>query len=316
MGYQLRIYPVEPWLAELREAQPEAARQVDEALDALRADGAAVGPPLVAPVDYVPDGRDVGFELDRSYQRQLEAVNRVRRQSAEVATLRKRLEVLLDEAMDDDQRARLRAARDGLQAQEEKIFQISRRMQQRVEAFHSSKEVLRASFLEALSDEATLLGYASLVSADVPAERPADLMELRPGAPDRIVARLLFTVEDPETAIVIAAATEDEILHAWYDEVVLSADMGYGTPAAEIPNPDRLCETATGELPSLAGAHSAHIGQGCSADRRLLVTRVLAGSRTEDNVRNAAFTLRHDHVIAVSGVIAAETAITSPARSA
>ncbi|HEX8006905.1 MAG TPA: hypothetical protein VF482_10810 [Trebonia sp.] len=246
MGYQLHIDPdVESWLTETREAWPEAARQIDEALDALRADGTAVGPPLVAPVDYVPDGRDAGFELDHSYQRQLGAVNRVRRQSADVATMRKRLEVLLDEAMDDAQRARLRAARDGLQAQEEKIFEISRRMQQRVEAFRARKEVLRASFLEALSDEAMLLADASLVSVGVPAERPAGLMELRPGAPDEIVARLLFTVEDPETANVIAAATEDEILHAWYDGVVSPAYMEYGSPAAEAPNP--------GALPALLG---------------------------------------------------------------
>lgn len=239
MGYQLHIDPdVEFWLTETRKAWPEAARRIDEAFDALRADGAAVGPPLVVPVDYVPDGRDIGIELDYSYRRQLEAVNRVRRQSADVATLRKRLEVLLDEAMDDGQRARLRAARDGLQAQEEKIFQVSRRIQQRVEAFRARREVLRASFLEALSDEALLLADASLVSADIPAERPAGLMELRPGAPDQIVARLLFTIEDPETANVIAAATEDEILHAWYDEVVPLDYAGYGSPAAETPNPD------------------------------------------------------------------------------
>lgn len=239
MGYQLHIDPdVESWLAETREAWPEAARQIDEALGALRADGTAVGPPLVAPVDYVPDGRDAGFELDHSYQRQLEAVNRVRRQSADVATMRERLEVLLDEAMDGDQRARLRAARDGLQAQEEKISRISRRMQHRVEAFRARKEVLRASFLEALSDEAMLLADASLVSVGVPADRPASLMELRPGAPGEIVARLLFTVEDPETVNVIAAATEDEILHAWYDDVVSLDYAGYGSPAAEAPNPD------------------------------------------------------------------------------
>jgi hypothetical protein len=137
--------------------------------------------------------------------------------------------------MDDAQRARLRAARDGLQAQEEKIFRISRRMQQRVEAFRARKEVLRASFLEALSDEAMLLADASLVSIGVPAERSANLMELRPGAPDEIVARLLFTVEGPETANVIAAATEDEILHAWYDDVVPPDHAGYGSPAVETP---------------------------------------------------------------------------------
>jgi len=252
MGYQLRIDPdVEFWLTETREAWPEAARQIDEALDALRAGGATVGPPLVVPVNYVPDGRDIGIELDYSYQRQLEAMNRVRRQSADVATLRKRLEVLLDEAMDDDQRARLRAARDGIQAQEEKIFQISRRIQQRVDAFRARKEVLLASFLEVLTDEAMLLADASLVSADIPAERPAGLMELRPGAPGKIVARLLFTAKDQETANVIAAATEDEILHAWYDEVVPPDYVGYSTPAAEILNSDGLCQTSPGEFPAI-----------------------------------------------------------------
>jgi hypothetical protein len=240
MEYQLHIDPaVESWLEQMRAAWPEGARQVSEALEVLRADGAAAGPPLVVPVDYVPDGRDVGIELDHSYQRQLEAMNRVRRQSADVATLRKRLGIHLGEAMDDGQRARLRAAYDGIRAQEEKIFQVSRRMQQRVDAFRARKEVLRAAFLEALSDEMALLADASLVSADVPAERPVGLMELRPGAPDQIVARLLFTVEDPETANVIAAATEDEIVHAWYGEVIPPDYAGYGSPAGEDPDATR-----------------------------------------------------------------------------
>jgi hypothetical protein len=164
-------------------------------------------------------------------------VNRVRRQTADVATLRKRLEVLLEETTDDEQRARLLAARDGLRAQEEKIFQISRGMQQRVEAFRARKEMLRASFVEALSDEAMLLADANLVSIGIPAERSAELMELRPGAPGQIVARLLFTVKEPKTAHIIAAATEDEILHAWYDDVVPPDYAGYGSPAAGNPDP-------------------------------------------------------------------------------
>ena len=46
------------------------------------------------------------------------------------------------------------------------------------------------------------------------------LMELRPGAPKGIVARVLFTVEPGQPARVIAAATEHDVLTAWYDRVV------------------------------------------------------------------------------------------------
>ena len=45
-------------------------------------------------------------------------------------------------------------------------------------------------------------------------------MELRPGAPRGIVARVLFAVEPGQPARVIAAATEHNVLTAWYDRVV------------------------------------------------------------------------------------------------
>jgi len=55
MGYEPEIaYTVESWLADLRRQSPDEARLIDDALDRLRADGAAAGPPLVVPV--APDG--------------------------------------------------------------------------------------------------------------------------------------------------------------------------------------------------------------------------------------------------------------------
>jgi hypothetical protein len=55
VGYQLYIDPeVESWLAALRKQSKADARRVDKALDTLRNDGAALGPPLAVRVEYSP----------------------------------------------------------------------------------------------------------------------------------------------------------------------------------------------------------------------------------------------------------------------
>jgi hypothetical protein len=92
MSYRIKMAAeVAGWLARLREADPDTAGLVDEALVALRGQGASLGPPLVMPVEVHPE--QTRADLDHAYQRQLEMLTRVRRAIAEMATARKRLEL-------------------------------------------------------------------------------------------------------------------------------------------------------------------------------------------------------------------------------
>jgi len=189
------------------------------------------GPPLVVPVRYDPGHREVAPELDRSYQRRLETLTQVRREASEVATLCKSLKDRLDDPMTDDQRERLRSAYQGIRGQEEKIIEVSIRIDRDVQAFRARKEALKASMVEALIDELTMLADASGVTGRS-VQPTGQLMELRPGAPKGIVARLLIAVErgqpgqpgqpgrPRQPAQVVAAATERAVLAAWYDRAV------------------------------------------------------------------------------------------------
>ena len=92
MGYRIRMVPeVAGRLGQLRAADPGTAGVVDEALAALRDQGAGLGPPLVIPVETRPESARP--DLDQAYQHQLEMQARVRRAVAEMATARKRLEL-------------------------------------------------------------------------------------------------------------------------------------------------------------------------------------------------------------------------------
>jgi hypothetical protein len=222
MGYQLDFAPgLRHWLAALEADQPDVARQVNQALDTLKAKGEQIGPPLVVPVDYEQRHCGAAPELERTYRRQLEALGQLRREVAEVVTLRKRLEDRLDDATTDDQRERLRSAYEGIRAQEEKITEVGKRMDLDMRAYRARKEALTASLTEAIIDGLTMLADVADVMGAPELEQPSGpLMELRPGAPKGIVARLLFTVEPGRSAQIVAAATERDVLTAWYDRVV------------------------------------------------------------------------------------------------
>ncbi|MGP7996189.1 MAG: PspA/IM30 family protein [Streptosporangiaceae bacterium] len=95
MGYQLRMSgEIHDWLQNLRRTDPPRAGLVAEALTALAAGGASLGPPLVRPAD--PDQvtaaepeADPRARLDVAYQDQLELLAPLRRRVADAATLAK-----------------------------------------------------------------------------------------------------------------------------------------------------------------------------------------------------------------------------------
>lgn len=224
MGYQLEVAPgLRHWLATLEADQPDVARQVNEALDTLKAKGEQAGPPLVVPVDYRPGHRELAPapELERTYMRQVHALTRLRREVGDVATLRKQLEDGLDDEATEDQRERLRSAHDGIQVQEQRITEVCQRLDLDMHAYRARKEALMASVTEAIVDGLTMLADVAEVIGATDLEEPGgQLMELRPGAPKGIVARVLFMVEPGQPPRVVAAATESDVLAAWYDRVL------------------------------------------------------------------------------------------------
>ena len=131
-------------------------------------------------------------------------------------------------------------------------------LQARADAFRTRKEVLKASFVAAQSslnvhqtiavsgltgddgsqqqeDTSGAISAAQAELADVIArmERelghegwPEGLMELRPGAPVHSDVRILFAIEPPATALLIAVLEGPEVVKSQFPEAVMaSADM-------------------------------------------------------------------------------------------
>lgn len=185
MASGLRLHSeLRDWLRDLRVTEPGLARLVGEAVLAVLEAGESLGPPLVMPLESVlrpPD--DPREALDYSYQRQLEALQKVRRGVAEVATSRKRVELQVDqleqaagglarqsqdalgtgqEDLASDARSREAGAREQLLVlrrqlsvllgEEQRVTAASQRLQAKVDAFRTRKETIKAMYT---ADEAS-----------------------------------------------------------------------------------------------------------------------------------------------------------------
>jgi PspA/IM30 family/Helix-turn-helix domain len=195
MGYQLRMHnEIRDWLTGLRGTEPELARLVGEGVLAMLDAGQGLGPPLVVPLESVlrppDDPRDA---LDYSYQRQLEALQKVRRGVADVATSRKRVELqagqlehgavklakqrqdALDAGHEDlaseartreaEVRERLSELRQQLSilaGEEQKLTAASQRLQARVDAFRTRKETIKATYTAAEASRTVREAFASI----------------------------------------------------------------------------------------------------------------------------------------------------------
>jgi DNA-binding XRE family transcriptional regulator len=195
MGYQLRMHSeMRAWLTGLRGAEPELARLVGEAVLAMLEAGESLGPPLVVPLVSVlrpPD--DPRGALDYSYERLLEALTKVRRGVADVATSRKRVELqasqleqvaaklasqcgdALDAGRGDlASEARIREAGvqkrlSGLRHQflilageEERLTAASQRLQAKVDAFRTQKETIKATYTAARASQTVREVFAAI----------------------------------------------------------------------------------------------------------------------------------------------------------
>lgn len=145
-----------------------------------------------------------------------------------------------------EQLADLRRQYADVQAEEERITVASQRLQAKVDAFRTRREAIKAAYTaaqaaaeaawaEAVIDDASAdidsAGAAGdeTVNADSPGPaRPSlQLSELRPGAPESADTRILFTVEPPGTAVLLAAGTESDWLRAWYTEAIANCRIRY-----------------------------------------------------------------------------------------
>jgi hypothetical protein len=195
MGYQLRMHSeMRAWLTGLRGAEPELARLVGEAVLAMLEAGESLGPPLVVPLVSVlrpPD--DPRGALDYSYERLLEALTKVRRGVADVATSRKRVELQASQleqvaaklasqcgdALDAGRKdlaseARIREAGvqkrlSGLRHQflilageEERLTAASQRLQAKVDAFRTQKETIKATYTAARASQTVREVFAAI----------------------------------------------------------------------------------------------------------------------------------------------------------
>jgi len=223
------------------------------------------------------DGQDgeSGRNLDYSYEKQLELLQKVRRGVADVATSRKRLEIQIQgleqqsAKLDQQARAALGQGREdlarealtrksglasqltdletqlaGLQAQEEKLIEASRRLQAKVEAFRTRKETIKATYSaaeaqtkinEAFTGISEELGDVGL--AIQRAEDRTAQMTARAGALDELMA---------SGALDDATGTSKDSLSAELERMAsnneveaqlasLRAELGFATETKAIP---------------------------------------------------------------------------------
>jgi hypothetical protein len=132
------------------------------------------------------------------------------------------------------------------QAEEGRLAVACQRLQAKVDAFRTRKEALKtawaaaeaaaeAAWAEAVMDDASADAEGASPVADSarnaappgPARISLELSELRPGAPGSSGTRILFTVEPPGTAVLLAAGMESDWLRAWYTEAIANCRIRY-----------------------------------------------------------------------------------------
>jgi hypothetical protein len=258
MGYLLHMSDeIHDWLTDLRAGDPAAAAAVGQALTALLGQGASLGPPVVlslaaARPENLPDA------LDRVYQEKLERLQVMRHSVAAAATLATDIQSQIAGGQAEpahDEVAELRRLLPGVLDAEQQLGEKGRLLQARVDAFRSRKEVLKAVYAAAQAERAVHEATADLARGTADRGTPdddrassviratarlreisdeidrelrlesatGDLLELRPPGPDDNGTRLLFAVEPPGTALLIAVLEGGDAVRDHYDEAVLLA---------------------------------------------------------------------------------------------
>jgi hypothetical protein len=146
----------------------------------------------------------------------------------------------------EERLAEMRRLHTGMQAEEERLTMASFRLQDKVSAFRTRIEALKtawaaaeaaaeAAWAEAVIDDASAdaegassaIGSVRDAAPPGPAQSSLELRELRPGVPGSAGARILFTVEPPGAAVLLAAGMEGDWLRAWYTEAIANCRIRY-----------------------------------------------------------------------------------------
>ncbi|HEX4253844.1 MAG TPA: hypothetical protein VH089_02080 [Streptosporangiaceae bacterium] len=243
MGYRVQMSAeFHDWLAELRDHDPSAAMLAARAVAALATEGDQLGPPLVTAVPDRLDPDQLLPALEQRYQAWLESLQVLRRQVSDAVTLRRSLERRLAEAASPDDE--LAAAREQLAAAIEsgdRLAAVGQREQLQADAFRTRMQVLKALYSAAQAElfieqaqaedadhDAVAAATARLdeitgqIEQEVGWAAPAEgLLELRPGAPgpDHDL-RILFAVEPPGTALLIAVLDGPDAVRDHYPEAI------------------------------------------------------------------------------------------------
>jgi hypothetical protein len=245
MGYRLQMSAeIYDWLADLRDSDPPAAVLVVQALATLADEGGYLGLPLVALVDGRPGPDELPSALEWRYHAWLQSLTAMRLQVAKAATLRKDLERQLAEPEpepepEQEQEPEQAEQEAGLQErlaaaieEEQRLIEACHQEQLQVDTFRARKEVLKASLavtqVEQLLDPAGAAArfdeITSMIEPDLDLEPPAEgLLDLRPGAPADSGIRILFAVEPPGTALLIAVLEGSDAIRDHHREAVALA---------------------------------------------------------------------------------------------
>jgi hypothetical protein len=242
MGYQLRMSgEIHDWLVQLRTAAPARARLVAEALAALAAGGASLGPPLVQPADPDHPGPaeaelDPRAQLDEAYQDRLDQLAVLRRRVADAATLarqfstqlgdlgslRVRLAEQRQEALAagdtgradtvqqaiadvDRQLALLRERLPRVTAAEQALTRQSYQQQVRAEELRTRKETLKARYTAAEA-ECMVVQAAAALDAEPGGAPGAEPAAGRPGTAAEAQAKLVAITGEIERELGQAGA--------------------------------------------------------------------------------------------------------------
>ena len=232
MGYRLQMSAeIYEWLADLRDDDPPAAELTARALAALADQGDRLGPPVVTAVDPRLQPSALYAALDQRYQDQLESLTATRRRLADAEMLRRELERQLAEP-ESQHPAGLRARHGEVMETLVDLYEASRHEQEHVDAFRTRKEVLKAQLTVARTEQLLdpdgaagsldeIIGRIEQELGSAPPDR--DLKELRPGAPADSGILILFGVEPPGTALLIAALEGRDTIRDQHGEAALLA---------------------------------------------------------------------------------------------
>jgi hypothetical protein len=261
---------IHDWLTELRDSDPPTAVLAAQAVAALADAGDRLGPPLVIAVASRLEPDEVPTALDRRYQAWVESTNATRRRVAEAATLRKDIERQLTGRESVQAPAGLRERLAAATEAEKRLIAASQREQMLAEGFRFRKEALKGAYIAAQTQQllaqaqdtgddavqpddpageaARLDEITSQIEKELGPEASAEgLMELRPGASAGSDIRILFAVEPPGTALLIAVLEGPDAVQDHYREAVLLASA-------------RLREARAGTLSRTAGAAAHEYG--------------------------------------------------------